>query len=203
MGEGLTRAAARNIFYGGSLFFLVVFVALVTYLGLAAAYFLTRLGHEVTIRDAGPMAGGMMRFGIPKYRLPRDVLDAAVARILALGVTLELDCKVTDIAAAVEAVREAVGRGDGYQVNLVQHLAAPLEGDPGAAGAALGPLRPLARVRAGQRRGGAPRATPRPPPSPAAGGRCARCAEGLGARPSVSSRRAPRRSGTRSGGSVA
>ena len=39
----------------------------------------TRLGHEVTIHDAGPMAGGMMRFGIPKYRLPRDVLDAEVA----------------------------------------------------------------------------------------------------------------------------
>ena len=38
-----------------------------------------RLGHAVTIHEAGPMAGGMMRFGIPKYRLPRDVLDAEVA----------------------------------------------------------------------------------------------------------------------------
>ena len=47
--------------------------------GLSAAYHLTRLGHAVTIHDAGPMAGGMMRFGIPKYRLPRDVLDAEVA----------------------------------------------------------------------------------------------------------------------------
>ena len=47
--------------------------------GLSAAYHLARLGHEVTIHDAGPMAGGMMRFGIPKYRLPRDVLDAEVA----------------------------------------------------------------------------------------------------------------------------
>ena len=36
--------------------------------GLSAAYHLTRLGHAVTIREAGPMAGGMMRFGIPKYR---------------------------------------------------------------------------------------------------------------------------------------
>ena len=43
------------------------------------------------------MAGGMMRFGIPRYRLPRDVLDAEVQRILDLGVTLELDSKVTNV----------------------------------------------------------------------------------------------------------
>ena len=48
------------------------------------------------------MAGGMMRFGIPKYRLPRDVLDAEVQRILDLGVTLELDAKVTDLLATME-----------------------------------------------------------------------------------------------------
>ena len=54
--------------------------------GLSAAYHLRRLGHEVEIFEAGPIAGGMMRFGIPKYRLPRDVLDAEIARILDLGV---------------------------------------------------------------------------------------------------------------------
>ncbi len=68
--------------------------------GLSAAYHLTRLGHQVTIREAGPMAGGMMRFGIPKYRLPRDVLDAEIARILEMGVTLELNRKVEDVEAA-------------------------------------------------------------------------------------------------------
>ena len=52
--------------------------------GLSAAYHLARLGHEVAVFDAGPMAGGMMRFGIPKYRLPRDVLDAEIQRILDL-----------------------------------------------------------------------------------------------------------------------
>jgi NADPH-dependent glutamate synthase beta subunit-like oxidoreductase len=51
----------------------------------------------VTIHDAGPMAGGMMRFGIPAYRLPRDVLDAEVDRVLAMGVELELNRKVTNI----------------------------------------------------------------------------------------------------------
>ena len=66
--------------------------------GLAAAYHLRRLGHGVTIVEAGPFAGGMMRFGIPKYRLPRDVLDAEVARILDMGVLLRLNHKVANIA---------------------------------------------------------------------------------------------------------
>ena len=70
--------------------------------GLSAAYHLARLGHAVTIRDAGPAAGGMMRFGIPKYRLPRDVLDAEIGRILDLGIKLELDTKVEDVERVLE-----------------------------------------------------------------------------------------------------
>ena len=62
--------------------------------GLSAAYHLARLGHKVEIQEAGPLSGGMMRFGIPKYRLPREVLDAEVQRILDLGVTLKLNTKV-------------------------------------------------------------------------------------------------------------
>src|SRR4051794_35608746 len=65
--------------------------------GLSAAYHLRRLGHEVLIRDAGARAGGMMRFGIPKYRLARDVLDAEVQRILDMGVELELNHKVDHV----------------------------------------------------------------------------------------------------------
>ena len=65
--------------------------------GLSAAYQLARRGHAVTIREAGPMAGGMMRFGIPRYRLPRDVLDAEIQRILELGIALECNTKVTSI----------------------------------------------------------------------------------------------------------
>jgi 2-oxoacid:acceptor oxidoreductase delta subunit (pyruvate/2-ketoisovalerate family) len=65
--------------------------------GLSAAYHLRRLGHAVTIAEAGPYAGGMMRFGIPKYRLPREVLDGEVARIVAMGVKLELGRKVSDL----------------------------------------------------------------------------------------------------------
>jgi NADPH-dependent glutamate synthase beta subunit-like oxidoreductase len=71
--------------------------------GLSAAYHLTRLGHAVTIYEAGSMPGGMMRFGIPRYRLPRDVLDAELQRILDLGVTLELNRKVENV---LESMRE-------------------------------------------------------------------------------------------------
>jgi 2-oxoacid:acceptor oxidoreductase delta subunit (pyruvate/2-ketoisovalerate family) len=65
--------------------------------GLSAAYHLARMGHRVEIHEAGPLAGGMMRFGIPKYRLPREVLDAEVQRILDLGVALKLNTKVEQI----------------------------------------------------------------------------------------------------------
>ena len=66
--------------------------------GLSAAYQLRQQGHAVTLVEAGPMLGGMMRFGIPKYRLPRDVLDAEIARIVAMGITLNLETKVSDVS---------------------------------------------------------------------------------------------------------
>jgi len=65
--------------------------------GMSAAYQLRRLGHKVTVYEAGPLMGGMMRFGIPKYRLPRDVLDAEMQRIQALGVEVRLNTKVEDL----------------------------------------------------------------------------------------------------------
>lgn len=76
--------------------------------GLSAAYHLRRAGHGVVVRDAGPRAGGMMRFGIPAYRLPREVLDAEVDRILDLGIELQLDTKVDDVAAAKDEGFDAV-----------------------------------------------------------------------------------------------
>ncbi len=71
--------------------------------GLSAAYHLARLGHAVTVVDSGPAAGGMMRFGIPRYRLPREVLDAEIQRLVELGVTIELNRRVTRI---LDAMRE-------------------------------------------------------------------------------------------------
>src|SRR6202140_3442503 len=67
--------------------------------GLSAAYHLARLGHEVEIRDAGTMPGGMMRYGIPSYRLPRDVLDVELNRVAAMGVQLTCHHRVDDLAA--------------------------------------------------------------------------------------------------------
>jgi NADPH-dependent glutamate synthase beta subunit-like oxidoreductase len=71
--------------------------------GLSAAYHLARLGHAVTIYDAGDRAGGMMRFGIPRYRLPREVLDAEVQRILDLGVELVPSRRVENVLEEMEA----------------------------------------------------------------------------------------------------
>ena len=71
--------------------------------GLSAAYHLRRMGHAIEIHEAGPFAGGMMRFGIPKYRLPRDVLDAEIKRITDLGVTLKLNSKVNRITDSMKA----------------------------------------------------------------------------------------------------
>jgi len=70
--------------------------------GMSAAYHLRRLGHAVTVIEAGPVLGGMMRFGIPKYRLPRDVLDAEMQRIVDMGVTVRLGAKVSDIVQAMK-----------------------------------------------------------------------------------------------------
>ncbi|MFG1643531.1 NAD(P)-binding protein [Amycolatopsis sp. NPDC049252] len=82
--------------------------------GLSAAYHLARFGHAVTIRDAEAAPGGMLRYGIPRYRLPREVLDAEVARIRAMGVAFEQGARVTDAAKAMadggfDAVFLAVG----------------------------------------------------------------------------------------------
>ena len=82
--------------------------------GLSAAYHLARLGHEVEIRDAGERPGGMMRYGIPAYRMPRDVLDGELDRIAALGVRITCGHRVEDLDAerrdgGFDAVFVAVG----------------------------------------------------------------------------------------------
>lgn len=66
--------------------------------GMSAAYHLRRLGHAVTVLEAGPLVGGMMRFGIPQYRLPRNVLDAEMQRVIDMGVQVQLNTKVADIS---------------------------------------------------------------------------------------------------------
>lgn len=80
--------------------------------GLSAAYHLRMAGHRVHIKEAGPMAGGMMRFGIPSYRLPRHILEAEIKRIKDMGVTFEFNAKVENIDDEVgnwDAIFLAVG----------------------------------------------------------------------------------------------
>ena len=99
--------------------------------GLSAAYHLARLGHEVEIRDVGGEPGGMMRYGIPSYRLPRDVLDAELGRIAALGVRMVCNHRVEDLAAereegAFDAVFVAVGAHLSKRVDIPARDAGPI-----------------------------------------------------------------------------
>jgi 2-oxoacid:acceptor oxidoreductase delta subunit (pyruvate/2-ketoisovalerate family) len=86
--------------------------------GLSAAYHLSRFGHKVTIYEAGPTAGGMLQFGIPKYRLPRNVLAAEIARIERLGVTILLNHRVENLAVLM-----ASGQFDAIFLAVGAHIA--------------------------------------------------------------------------------
>jgi len=110
--------------------------------GLSAAYHLRMLGHDVEIRDAGEEPGGMMRYGIPAYRLPRDVLDGEVTRIRRAGVKITSRHRVEDLVAEREdghfdAVFAAVG------AHLAKHVDIPAR-DAGRIVDALGLLERVA-----------------------------------------------------------
>ncbi|MEX8504259.1 NAD(P)-binding protein [Leptothrix ochracea] len=85
--------------------------------GLSCAYQLALKGHAVTIFDDHAYLGGMMRYGIPGFRTPRDVLDAEIQRILDLGVETRLNCRIgTDVTMEqIRAEFDAVFLGMGAQ----------------------------------------------------------------------------------------
>lgn len=85
--------------------------------GLSAAYHLARRGHEVEIRDSAELPGGMMRYGIPEYRLPRDILDIEIERIKELGVTIVNNHTVKDLLT-----EQSHGRFDAVFVAVGAHL---------------------------------------------------------------------------------
>lgn len=85
--------------------------------GLSAAYHLARRGHEVEIRDSAELPGGMMRYGIPEYRLPRDILDIEIERIRELGVTIVNNHTVKDLLT-----EQSQGRFDAVFVAVGAHL---------------------------------------------------------------------------------
>ena len=114
--------------------------------GLSAAYHLARRGHEVEVRDAGERPGGMMRYGIPAYRLPRDVLDTEVDRIAALGVRFTQGHRVTDLAA-----ERADGRFDAVFVAVGAHLSKRVDIPAADAGRIVDALSFLRHVAEGER----------------------------------------------------
>jgi len=85
--------------------------------GLSAAYQLALRGHAVTLFDERAELGGMMRYGIPGFRTPRDILDAEIQRILDLGVQTRMNCRIgTDVTMAqIRADFDAVFLGLGAQ----------------------------------------------------------------------------------------
>jgi len=93
--------------------------------GLSAAYHLARLGHRVTVFEASPKAGGMIRYGIPKYRMPREKLNAEINRIVEMGVELRLNTRVEDVQKTMQeggyqACFLAVGLQKGRKVDIPQ-----------------------------------------------------------------------------------
>ncbi len=66
--------------------------------GLTAAYFLTLMGHEVTVFERHKKLGGMLRYGIPAYRFPREKIDAEIDNILSVGITAHTDTNIDDYA---------------------------------------------------------------------------------------------------------
>ena len=91
--------------------------------GMTASYHLALLGHEVVVHESSPLPGGMMRYGIPAYRLPRDVVAAEIDRIVAMGVTMECERPVEDLAATMkdggfDAAFMAVGAQRGRHADI-------------------------------------------------------------------------------------
>jgi formate dehydrogenase beta subunit len=88
--------------------------------GLTAAYYLSNQGHAVTVFESLPLAGGMMRFGIPEYRLPRNVLDSEIRDIENMGVEIKANTHIESIDKLFEegyaAVLVAVGTHKGQKL---------------------------------------------------------------------------------------
>jgi NADPH-dependent glutamate synthase beta subunit-like oxidoreductase/Pyruvate/2-oxoacid:ferredoxin oxidoreductase delta subunit len=114
--------------------------------GLSAAYHLARRGHEVEIRDAGQRLGGMMRYGIPAYRLPRAVLDGELARFAGLGIRITLGHRVDDLQA-----ERREGRFDAVFVAVGAQLATRVDIPVADAGRMIDAVSFLHDVAAGER----------------------------------------------------
>ncbi|MDR3714242.1 MAG: NAD(P)-binding protein [Puia sp.] len=112
--------------------------------GLSAAYQLARLGHYAEIREAGPMAGGMMHFGIPAYRLPRRELEQEVRRIREMGVSILFNHRVDEVLKEKEE-----GHFDAVFLAIGTQLSRKIDIPGRDAGKVLDALSYLKQVEAG------------------------------------------------------
>ncbi|MEA3447799.1 MAG: FAD-dependent oxidoreductase [Bacteroidota bacterium] len=92
--------------------------------GLSAAYYLRRLGYQIKIFEALPQAGGMMRYGIPEYRLPYDQIDNDINFILELGAEIQYntrigkDISMEELEKSYDAVYSATGLHEGRSTRI-------------------------------------------------------------------------------------
>jgi len=99
--------------------------------GMSCAYHLARRGYKVTVFESLPKPGGMLRYGIPVYRLPREIIDAEVQRIVDLGVELKLDTRIgrdvsyDDIKEEYDAIYVAIGAHQGKAMGRARPWASP------------------------------------------------------------------------------
>ncbi len=112
--------------------------------GLSAAFHLTILGHQVEIHEAGPVAGGMMHFGIPAYRLPRRELEDEVQRIIEMGVKMVFNHKVENLLA-----EKVTGNFDAVFIAIGAHLSRKIDIPARDAGKILDAVTFLKQVQEG------------------------------------------------------
>ena len=92
--------------------------------GLTAAYYLALMGHKVTVYDMHKKLGGMMRYGIPSYRYPREKLDGEIASILSLGIEVHTETKIgvdisfEELRSQYDAVYLAIGAHTDKKVGI-------------------------------------------------------------------------------------
>ncbi|MCB0668547.1 MAG: FAD-dependent oxidoreductase, partial [Saprospiraceae bacterium] len=114
--------------------------------GLSAAYHLCKLGHSVHVFEAGPVAGGMMHFGIPAYRLPREALDNEVRLIRDMGVEFSYNHKVSDVLREKEE-----GGFDAVFIAIGAHISKKIEIPQREAGKILDAISFLKEVEEGSK----------------------------------------------------
>ncbi len=90
--------------------------------GLSTAYHLAKSGYRITVFESAPEAGGMLRYGIPDYRLPGDVVDRDIKNITALGVEIQTGARIESIGSlkkqGFDAVFLAMGTGEGWKMGV-------------------------------------------------------------------------------------